>query len=55
MPTMPVVIGPIGSVGGAVAIPTRASVAAMAAQPAPDVANAAVPAPRSRTTTSPRR
>ncbi|MES1206730.1 MAG: FHA domain-containing protein [Pseudomonadota bacterium] len=53
MPTMPVVNGPIGSVGGAVAIPTRASVAAMAAQPAAQVANAAVPAPRSRTKTSP--
>ena len=53
MPTMPVVNGPIGSVGGAVAIPTRASVAAMAAQPAPHAANAAVPAPRSRTKTSP--
>ncbi|HVY37150.1 MAG TPA: FHA domain-containing protein [Polyangia bacterium] len=54
MPTMPVVNGPIGSVGGAVAIPTRASVAAMAAQPASQAAaNAAVPAPRSRTKTSP--
>src|SRR5690348_13672177 len=55
MPTMPVVNGPIGSVGGAVAIPTRASVAAMAAQPASAqaAANAAVPAPRSRTKTSP--
>ena len=53
MPTMPVVNGPIGSVGGAMAIPTRASVAAMAAQPAAQVAAAPVPAPRSRTKTSP--
>ncbi len=56
MPTMPVVNGPIGTVGGAVAIPTRASVAAMAAQPAGQ-AQAAAPAltagARPRTKTSP--
>jgi pSer/pThr/pTyr-binding forkhead associated (FHA) protein len=34
MPTMPAVTGPMATVGGSVAIPTRASVAAMAAQPA---------------------
>jgi ABC transport system ATP-binding/permease protein len=53
MPTMPVVNGPIGTVGGAVAIPTRASVAAMAAQPAAQLATAVAPPPRSRTKTSP--
>jgi ABC transport system ATP-binding/permease protein len=55
MPTMPAVTGPMATVGGAVAIPTRASVAAMAAQPAAQAAAAAaaVPAPRSRTKTAP--
>ena len=53
MPTMPVVNGPMATVGGAVAIPTRASVAAMAAQPAGQAqAATAVPA-RTRTKTSP--
>jgi len=57
MPTMPAVnsalgpMGPMATVGGAVAIPGRASVAAMAAQPAAQVAPAT--APRSRTKTSP--
>ncbi|HXU05768.1 MAG TPA: FHA domain-containing protein, partial [Polyangia bacterium] len=36
MPSMPAAMSaPMGTVGGSVAIPTRASVAAMAAQPAP--------------------
>ena len=34
MPSLPAVSAPMGTVGGSVAIPTRASVAAMAAQPA---------------------
>ena len=34
MPSLPAVAAPMGTVGGSVAIPTRASVAAMAAQPA---------------------
>src|SRR4051794_3072499 len=34
MPSIPAVMGPMATVGGSVAIPTRASVAAMAAQPA---------------------
>ena len=34
MPSIPAVAAPMGTVGGSVAIPTRASVAAMAAQPA---------------------
>ncbi len=33
MPSIPAVMGPMATVGGSVAIPTRASVAAMAAQP----------------------
>jgi pSer/pThr/pTyr-binding forkhead associated (FHA) protein len=54
MPTMPAVNGPMATVGGAVAIPGRASVAAMAAQPAvAQAAAAAVPVPRPRTKTSP--
>jgi len=60
MPSMPAVsatttTAPLATVGGAVAIPTRASVAAMAAQPAAVAAPAPVPAPRSRTQTSPPR
>ena len=39
MPNIPAVNAPMGTVGGSVAIPTRASVAAMAAQPA------AIPSP----------
>ena len=39
MPNIPAVNAPMGTVGGSVAIPTRASVAAMAAQPV------AVPSP----------
>ena len=35
MPSLPAVSAPMGTVGGSVAIPTRASVAAMAAQTAP--------------------
>ena len=57
MPTMPVVNGPMATVGGAVAIPTRASVAAMAAQPAgqaqPLPTTAVTPGARTRTKTSP--
>src|SRR5690242_15749862 len=53
VPTMAAVNGPMATVGGAVAIPTRASVAAMAAQPAAQAAPAAAPAPRPRTKTSP--
>jgi pSer/pThr/pTyr-binding forkhead associated (FHA) protein len=47
MPSMPAVIAPMATVGGSVAIPTRASVAAMAAQPAGAAAASAgaVPAP----------
>jgi ABC transport system ATP-binding/permease protein len=56
MPSMPAVTAPLATVGGAVAIPTRASVAAMAAQGAPQAAAAAatpgVP-PRPRVKTSP--
>jgi pSer/pThr/pTyr-binding forkhead associated (FHA) protein len=46
MPTMPAVSAPMGTVGGSVAIPTRASVAAMAAQPAavPSTALGSIPA-----------
>ena len=53
VPTMAAVNGPMATVGGAVAIPTRASVAAMAAQPAAQAAPAAAPAARARTKTSP--
>ena len=65
MPNIPAVTtAPLATLGGAVAIPTRASVAAMAAQPAPQAAApvrrapaapAAVAAtpPRARTKTSP--
>lgn len=55
MPTIPVVNGPMATVGGAVAIPTRASVAAMAAQPAGQAQAAPAPAAgaRPRTKTSP--
>ena len=50
MPSIPAVAAPMGTVGGSVAIPTRASVAAMAAQPAasrplPGSAPLPVPAP----------
>jgi len=41
MPSMPAALGPMATVGGSVAIPTRASVAAMAAQPAQPLAAAA--------------
>jgi pSer/pThr/pTyr-binding forkhead associated (FHA) protein len=44
---------PLATVGGPVAIPGRASVAAMAAQPAPSAAAAQAAVPRSRTKTSP--
>ena len=51
MPSIPAVTtAPLATVGGPVAIPGRASVAAMAAQPA---ASAAAAVPRSRTKTSP--
>ncbi|HTB58694.1 MAG TPA: FHA domain-containing protein [Polyangia bacterium] len=58
MPSLPAVTtttAPLATVGGPVAIPTRASVAAMAAQqPASQMAaQAAVAQPRSRTKTSP--
>jgi pSer/pThr/pTyr-binding forkhead associated (FHA) protein len=61
MPNIPAVTtAPLATLGGAVAIPTRASVAAMAAQPAPQAvapvaagAPAAATPPRSRTKTSP--
>src|SRR6185312_172683 len=53
MPTMPVVNGPMATVGGAVAIPTRASVAAMAAQPAGQAQAAPAAPARTRTKTSP--
>lgn len=54
-PNMPAVgSAPLATVGGPVAIPGRASVAAMAAQPAAQaVAPAAAEAPRPRTKTSP--
>jgi ABC transport system ATP-binding/permease protein len=54
-PNMPAVTtAPLATVGGPVAIPGRASVAAMAAQPAQAVAQAApAEAPRPRTKTSP--
>jgi pSer/pThr/pTyr-binding forkhead associated (FHA) protein len=42
MPSMPAALGPMATVGGSVAIPTRASVAAMAAQP-PQVQTAQPP------------
>jgi pSer/pThr/pTyr-binding forkhead associated (FHA) protein len=35
VPSMPIPLGPMATLGGTVAIPTRASIAAMAAQPAP--------------------
>ena len=44
MPSIPAVSAPISTVGGSVAIPTRASVAAMAAQPAAAAPAPAVPA-----------
>jgi pSer/pThr/pTyr-binding forkhead associated (FHA) protein len=44
MPNIPAVTTPISTVGGSVAIPTRASVAAMAAQPAAPAPAPAVPA-----------
>jgi pSer/pThr/pTyr-binding forkhead associated (FHA) protein len=58
MPNMTAVTAPMATVGGAVAIPTRASVAALAAQgtaqaAAPVPSSAPVPVPRSRTKTSP--
>ncbi len=56
MPSIPAVTtAPLATVGGPVAIPTRASVAAMAAQPAAQAVApaAAVGQPRSRTKTSP--
>jgi pSer/pThr/pTyr-binding forkhead associated (FHA) protein len=55
MPSMPAITSPMATVGGAVAIPTRASIAAMAAQPAPQaqVAAAAAEPPRQRIKTSP--
>ena len=65
MPSMPAVTAPLATVGGAVAIPGRASVAAMAAQAAAPQAAAAVapaaaapaavaaPPPRPRVKTSP--
>jgi ABC transport system ATP-binding/permease protein len=55
MPSMPAITAPLATVGGAVAIPTRASVAAMAAQGSPQAAAAVAPAtpPRARIKTSP--
>jgi len=65
MPSMPAVTAPLATVGGAVAIPGRASVAAMAAQaaapqaaaaaatPAAAPVGAAAPPPRPRVKTSP--
>jgi ABC transport system ATP-binding/permease protein len=64
MPSMPAITAPLATVGGAVAIPGRASVAAMAAQAAPQAmavaaapaaapVAAAVPPPRPRVKTSP--
>jgi pSer/pThr/pTyr-binding forkhead associated (FHA) protein len=55
MPSMPAITAPLATVGGAVAIPTRASVAAMAAQGSPQASAAAAPAPppRARVKTSP--
>jgi pSer/pThr/pTyr-binding forkhead associated (FHA) protein len=53
MPSMPAITAPMATVGGPVAIPTRASVAAMAAAAAPQVAPAAGPPPRPRVKTSP--
>lgn len=46
MPSLPAVMGPMATVGGSVAIPTRASVAAMAAQPMPSAAATPSPAPQ---------
>jgi pSer/pThr/pTyr-binding forkhead associated (FHA) protein len=46
MPSMPAAMGPMATVGGSVAIPTRASVAAMAAQPAPSAAATPSPSPQ---------
>ena len=54
MPSLPAVSAPMGTVGGSVAIPTRASVAAMAAQPAVAASPAgAVPAVPAAATGSP--
>jgi pSer/pThr/pTyr-binding forkhead associated (FHA) protein len=59
MPSMPAITAPMATVGGAVAIPGRASVAAMAAQAAPqalEVAPSPAPVaapPRQRVKTSP--
>ena len=60
MPSMPAITAPLATVGGAVAIPGRASVAAMAAQGAPQAAvvapspaPVAAPPPRPRVKTSP--
>jgi ABC transport system ATP-binding/permease protein len=53
MPSMPAITAPLATVGGAVAIPTRASVAAMAAQGSPQAAVAPVSPPRARVKTSP--
>jgi ABC transport system ATP-binding/permease protein len=52
MPNMPAVSTPMATVGGPVAIPTRASVAAMAAQALPQAAAPESP-PRARIKTSP--
>jgi pSer/pThr/pTyr-binding forkhead associated (FHA) protein len=46
MPSMPAAMGPMATVGGSVAIPTRASVAAMATQPLPTVAATPSPSPQ---------
>ncbi len=55
MPSMPVVTAPLATVGGAVAIPGRASVAAMAAQAAaPQAAVAAAAAPAAAPSSTPR-
>jgi len=43
MPSIPAVMGPMATVGGSVAIPTRASVAAMAAQPVTPTPNPSAP------------
>src|SRR4051812_35347542 len=44
MPSMPAALGPMATLGGSVAIPTRATAAAMAAQQAVAAAAAAAPA-----------